>query len=438
MMESLARPNSKTHGLWAATAPPAPPTQVLADNEQVDVAIVGGGYTGCSAALFLAERGKQVALLEAADIGFGGAGRNVGLVNAGLWLMPDDVLEILGEDRGERLIAYLGGAPAFVFDTVARLGLECEAVRNGTLHCAVGPKGLLEVKKRAEQWSRRGADVELLPARKTELHTGTSAYAGSLLDRRAGTIQPLAYVRGLARAAIAAGATIYTGSPVIDYADVGTAWQLVTPGGKITATSIIVATDAYSHGAWSNLRREQIELPYFNMATVPLSAAQVRRILPERQGAWDTRQVLSSFRMDAQHRLIFGSVGALRGTGTAIHQAWAQRELARLFPELDGLAFEHRWYGTIGMTSDAVPRLHQLGRNIISISGYNGRGIAPGTIFGRDLARLVLGEIAIEDIPLPVSVLSTARARLVKGATYELGSQLAHFSGSRFSSFHLS
>src|SRR5690606_20880584 len=116
---------------------------------------VGGGYTGLAAALHLAEAGTAVTLLEAAEIGFGGAGRNVGLVNAGMWVMPDTLVETLGEARGEALLGLLGDGPRQVFDLIEKHGIACEAVRRGTLHCAVGKSGLEELRQRSEQWLRR-------------------------------------------------------------------------------------------------------------------------------------------------------------------------------------------------------------------------------------------------------------------------------------------
>lgn len=425
--------DSQTHGLWEASAPPAAPTGPLTGPVRADVAIIGAGFTGCSAALHLAQQGASAVVLEAADIGFGASGRNVGLVNAGMWVMPSVLVDELGKTHGERLLNLLGNGPAAVFDLIARQGIACEAMHTGTLHCAVGARGAAEVAERARQWLALGAPVELLDAQRTQQLTGTSAYAASLLDRRAGTVQPLAYVRGLASAALRAGARIHTRTRVTAVERSGNAWQLATgDGGQVSAKWVIVATDAYTTGGlWPDLQREQVHFPYFNFATVPLDPDIARRILPERQGAWDTRQVLSSFRFDAAGRLVFGSVGALRGMGRGIHHAWARRALARLYPQLKGVPFEHAWYGTIGMTPNALPRLHELDQNVLSFSGFNGRGIAPGTVLGRELARLVLGEVRREDMPVPITNVVAAPWRQVKSLGYEAGAQAFHWVDAR-------
>lgn len=419
----------RSHGLWEASAPAAPETRPLADRIDVDVAVIGGGFTGCSAALHLAQAGASTAVLEAFDIGFGGSGRNVGLVNAGMWVMPSVILSELGRDHGSRLLELLGNAPAAVFDLIERHGIDCQAVRNGTLHCAVGSRGTAEVAERARQWRELGAPVELLDAQRTRQLTGTSAYAAALLDRRAGTIQPLAYARGLAAAAIRAGAQVHTRTPVIAAERSGATWHLATgAGGSVSAKWIVLATNAYTgpDGLWPSIKEELVGLPYFNLATKPLPRELAQTILPERQGAWDTRQVLSSFRFDSQGRLVFGSVGALRGMGRRIHHEWGRRALGRLFPQLKQVRFEHEWYGTIGMTNNALPRFHQLDQNVVSFSGFNGRGIAPGTVFGRELARLILGEIRMSDLPLPVTPVTSAPLRAVRELGYEAGAQMFH------------
>lgn len=420
-----------SHGLWEQSAPIGPATSCLEEPISVDVAVIGAGFTGLSAALHLREMKVDVAVLEAEDIGFGGSGRNVGLVNAGLWIRPAEVAQRTGPDVGSRLIEQLGESPRLVFDLIARHGIECEAVRKGTLHCAVGDDGYREIAERARQWQALGARVELLDAPTTERMTGSRAFRGSLLDTRAGTIQPLAYVRGLASAVSRMGGRIYTESPVRRVSDERGKWRLATDIGSVCADWIIVATNAYSSTVWSALRDELLALPYFNMATRPLDARQLSLILPERQGIWDTRRILSSLRRDAAGRLIFGSVGALRGTGVSVHRNWARRALARLFPALKGVEFEHEWYGRIGMTTDAIPRFHLLARNTVSISGYNGRGIAPGTSFGRDLARLATGKLAIGDLALPLTTPREIPLRAARESLYESGSRVAHFLGAR-------
>lgn len=422
----------RSHGLWEKTAPAAPATGPLETGLDVEVAIVGAGYTGLSTALHLAEKGIGSAVVEAAQIGFGGAGRNVGLVNAGMWVMPQDIVATLGADYGNRLLDFLGAGPAYVWDLVARHGIACEATPVGTLHAAVGRKGFAELAERERQWRVRGAPVELLGKADAAAALGTGFYEGALLDRRAGTIQPLAYANGLARAAAGLGVKLFTGSPAIALERAGQGWRVRTPKGALVARRVVFATDAYTKLIMEDIARQQVFLPYFNMATPPLPADVARDIVPGRQGVWDTKDVLLSFRFDAADRLVFGSVGALRNTGAAVHRAWAKRALRRIYPALGAVGFEEEWWGQIGMTADSLPRFHRLEDGVYAFCGYNGRGIAPGTVFGCAMAEFLAGEIAEGALPLPVTQPSPVALRGLRSAYYEAGAQLAHLAEARF------
>lgn len=162
-----------------------------------------------------------------------------------MWVQPDDLIATLGAEAGNRLLDELGSGPSLVYDLVAKYGIRCEAVRNGTLHMSVGAGGLKEIREREAQWKRRGAPVEVHSAEKAHALSGAEGFTGALLDRRAGTIQPLAYARGLAGAAIAAGAEIFTDTPLLAASRQGDLWKLKTGRGTVTARHVILATNAY-------------------------------------------------------------------------------------------------------------------------------------------------------------------------------------------------
>ena len=421
----------RSHGLWERTAPPPPGTETLARDIDADVAIVGAGYTGLSTALHLSERGFDVVVLDAVEIGYGAAGRSTGLVNAGLWVMPSVLKQTLGPVYGGRVLDLLRDSPRVVFEIVDKHNIPCELKRSGTIHCGAGEKGAAEIRERARQWQALGAPVQVLDGEEMRAKTGTSVYPAGLLDLRAGTIQPLAYVRGLGRAAIAAGARVFTGSPVERIAREGGVWRLTTQAGSVRAKWAVLSTDTYTSRIVPELRGEQVVVPFFHVATAPLSDNVRRTILPEGQGAFDTRTVLGAFRTDDAGRLRVGSAGALRGTGAAIHRRWALRHIRALFPHVGEVTFEHEWYGRIGMTNDHLPRFHAPAANMIALAGYNGRGIAPGTVFGRELARHIAGEVSRDGMFLPVTSPRDARFRAIRENYYEIGSQIAHLPPAR-------
>lgn len=393
--------NATALSLWDASAEEPAVNAPLKGDITTELAIVGGGFTGLSAALHAAEKGIDCQVLEAEKIGYGGSGRNVGLVNAGLWLPPQDVRRTLGEARGGALVRTLGEAPAYVLSLIERHQIRCEATRTGTIHAAHSPKGYQDLARRAEEWHRLGAPVRLLSREQASDLIGSACFHGGLVDRRAGTINPMGYVRGLARAARNAGAKIATGVRASALRRDGDRWIVETDRGRVTAKSVVLGTNAYSDNLWPGLRHTFTRIHYFQFATTPLGA-RAEGILKGGQGLWDTGPIMFSLRRDAFGRLIIGSMGTVVGGKTGLSRRWAARNLRRLFPDLGALEFEHGWHGQIAMTPDHLPRIHRLAEGLYTAIGYNGRGIAPGTVFGRAMAELLAGG-AEDDLPLPIS-----------------------------------
>lgn len=416
--------------LWQATARETFAAPPLDANLSVDLAIVGGGFTGCAAALEAARTGASVCLLDARTIGHGGSGRNVGLVNAGLWLPPETVKAQMGAKAGARLLSALSTAPARVFDLIKREGIDCEATRNGTLHLAHAPAGLADLQDRHRQGVALGAPLQLLDAAETARRTGSAAFHGALFDPRAGTIQPLSYVRGLARAARAAGAQIHEHSPVQSVQRLDGQWLLRSHGHRIRAQRLLVASNAYHLGLGPAFQPRFVPVSYCQYATAPLSAATLSRLLPQGEGCWDTALVMSSIRLDHAGRLIIGGIGNGDGTGAAVHAAWARRKLAALYPALSNAEFQHGWTGQIAMTSDHIPKIVAFGPDAYACFGYSGRGIGPGTVFGSETAKALLtGSPAT--LPLAPVTRHSETAPGLRAAWYEAGAVATHLAAAR-------
>ncbi|MEX5566045.1 FAD-dependent oxidoreductase [Pseudophaeobacter sp. 1A16562] len=411
--------------LWQQTCAEDPGAGPLGRDLRVDLAVIGGGFTGASAALEAASRGASVAVLEAGNIGQGGSGRNVGLVNAGLWLAPDEVIRQMGHDSGRQLISVLATGPDRVFSLIRSHGINCDPVQNGTLHCAHSPRGLRNLQNRHRQGTSLGAPVQLLSAEETIRRTGAAGLHGALFDPRAGTIQPLAYCRGLARAAREAGAQVFCETRATGISRKGGLWHLTAGAHNVRARSLLVATNAY-HEPLTGLNAPQfISISFSQFATQPLSAKLRQEIVPGGEGCWDTALVMSSFRTDRAGRLVFGGIGNLEGAGGGVHATWAMRKLKRLFPKLSGYTLEHAWSGRIAMTSDHIPKIVEFGPRAYACMGYSGRGIAPGTLFGAAAARGLLAERR-EDLPILPVRNHAERFRGTRAAYYELGATLTH------------
>ncbi len=388
--------------MWETTATEekATPDPLCADT--VDAAIVGGGYTGLSTALHCAEKGLSAQVIEAERIGFGGSGRNVGLVNPAAWLPPDRLLNVLGPEYGPRFVEEFSAAPDRVFELIGKHQIRCEATRAGTLHAARSRAGLRELRSRLAQWQRLGAPVELINRDDVHEMTGTRAFQGALLDRRAGTINPMAYCRGLARAAAAAGARISTGVRATGLGRDGDCWQVVTERGSVRARNVVLGTNAYTDRLWPGLGNVFSVIHYLQVATRPLGS-DAAHILPGRQGLWDTGRIMFNLRRDGAGRLLIGTMGRVIGSvDRGLTHRWARRQIGRLFPGLGPVEFERAWHGRIAMTPDHLPRIHRLGDGLWTAIGYNGRGITTGTLFGQSIAELLTGQDPRE-LPLPVT-----------------------------------
>jgi glycine/D-amino acid oxidase-like deaminating enzyme len=236
----------------------------------------------------------------------------------------------------------------------------------------------------------------MLSRQETLRLTGSQRYCGGWLDRRGGTVQPLAYVRGLARSAQRAGCRIHTHSPALRLARTAGAWRIETPRGEISSEQVILATNAYADTLHEPLRRSVIAIPSYQVATAPIPPALRASILPDGQAVSDTWHLLRYFRLDVGGRLVMGSRGVFGPAPPQLAARHHYRAVREIYPQLDGLPFEYHWGGLVAMTSDHLPHLHELAPGLRAALGYNGRGVAMATVLGTLLARWSLGEAPAE------------------------------------------
>ena len=379
------------HSVWTVSAEPLPETRPLEGDRRADVVVVGAGYTGLSAALHLAERGGDVVVLDGAEPGWGASGRNGGQIIPGLKHDPDELEHQFGHETGRRMWEIAGGAADFVFELIARHKIACHAERCGWIAAAPHAAALESLRSRTEQWQRRDAPVELLDSKRIAELTGTTSYAGGMLDRRAGALQPLAFVRGLARAAQQAGATIHGGSLVRGLEVASGGWRVATQAGTVTARSVILATNAYTDDLWPGLRRTVLPVQSYQVATRPLPEDVRRQVLPGGQVVSDLRRILFYFRLDPAGRLLMGGRGPLDDRGDPALFARLEAVARRLFPQIGVASWEHRWSGRVALTADHLPHLHEPRPGVLIGLGYNGRGVAMATVMGKLLADRAVG-----------------------------------------------
>jgi glycine/D-amino acid oxidase-like deaminating enzyme len=390
------------HCLYAATARAAVPTPPLRSDARTEIAIIGAGYTGLSAALHLAERGTAVTLLEAHEPGWGAAGRNGGQVNAGLKHEPDEVERHLGNVFGPRLVQLAGEAPTQLFALIDRLGIECEARREGTLRAAYRPRDAAALHAAIGQWRRRGTSLETWDAERIAAATGTRRYLAASFDPRGGSVNPLGLARGLAAAAITAGATIHGDSRVQRLERAGGGWRVETPGGVVHAEKVVLATDGYSDDLWAGLRTSIVPVYSSIIASEPLPATLRSSILPGGGVVYESGVVTTYYRVDRDGRLLMGGRGAQRRLIERGDYAHLRRQALRLWPSLAGIQWTHWWNGQFALTPDFYPRLHAPARNLLIALGYSGRGVALGVAVGAQLAAAAAGA-DLETLALPAT-----------------------------------
>ena len=371
----------------------APPLRCpsLAGPERADVAIIGAGITGLSAALHLAQAGCSVAVLEAREVGWGGSGRAFGQVVPYAKHDSAHVLATFGPDWGERLITGLAGGPDLVFRLIAEHGMDCEAIGAGLIFAAHTRAAQAGLEQRAAAEQRRGAKVSMLYGEALAAMTGTRFYGAALLDRRGGCLNPLAYTRGLARAVLSAGGHIFEGSPALELRRGAAGWTTRTPAGELLAGQVVLATDAHTGDLWHGLGRSIVPLRGYQVVSQPLSDNLRRTVLPGGQAMTDTRRLYSGIRLRSDGRLhvsVDGPAFSNRGAGRA---ALATRRVQALFPHLPPPVWDHAVAGWVGMTADQYPHVHRLAPGLIAAIGLSGRGIAFGTLLGREVSLRVLG-----------------------------------------------
>lgn len=409
--------------LYADTARPGVAAPPLDGDRRASVTVIGGGFTGISTALHLAQSGVDVVLLEAHEIGWGASGRNGGQVNPGLKYDPDQIEADFGE-LGRRMVAFSANAPNTVFDLVRAHQIQCEARQGGTLRAAYTAKKAADVRRTAEQYIRRGMPVDLLEADGIRDIAGTSRYVAAMLDHRGGSVNPLGYARGLAEAAIHAGSSLHGASPALSVGREGPHWAVRTPTGTVRSDRLVIATNAYSDDIWPKLRRSVVPVFSGIVATEPLPQELADRILPNGTSLYENGEITVYYRMDVNRRLLMGGRSPMRDGISTDTLAWLIRYTERLWPELKGVAWSHAWNGQLAVTTDHYPHFHEPHPDALICLGYNGRGVAMATAMGGEIARRVTGTpnaelnmpiIDLREIPFHALWRQAASARIIYG-----------------------
>lgn len=414
-MHSRSWPQDAPSPLWAALSRESFAAPVFQGEADVDAVVIGGGIAGLATALALRARGRSVIVLEAAIIGAGASGRANGQV---IGTLTRHGPEAIAATLGQPFLDLVAGSADVLFGLIDRFAIDCDAVRAGWMQPAHSPGRARRAAGLAAQWARAGAPAEALDQAQVTARIGAPGYCGGWLHRGGGHINPYAFTLGLARGVAGEGARIFQRSPALALERQGQGWRIVTPGGRIRARHVALATGAHTGSLWPGLARSIVAVTSYQAATDPLGDLAAR-VLPGNAAFSDTRQDLRYMRKDRAGRLVSGAALALQiGAETRLPRLVRHR-LAQLFPELAGIGMQAFWGGRIAMTTDRLPHLHRQD-GLAAWLGCNGRGLALCCAMGPVLADAALGlpddRLALRPMPvrpLPLHGPVSRSARLI-------------------------
>jgi len=390
----------KLESFWTDTAAPfegrSDPLPAKAD-----VAVIGGGFTGLSAARALARRGASVVVLEADAVAAEASGRNGGHVNNGLAVDYATLARRVGSEKAARWYRAYDDAVDTVERVVAEEAIDCDFARRGKLKLAACAAHYDQLARGFEQL-RREADphVELVPPQHIHDEVSSSRYVGGLLFKKSGQMHMGRFGRGLAEAAERRGAMIYDHTPVLRMQrQQGQAYRLHTSRGAIDASQVLVATGATRHGAFSSFsfwRRRIVPIGSFIIVTEPLDRALADTVLPKRRTYTTTENLHNYFRLTPDNRLVFGGRARFAMSSPrsdAKSGVILQQQLARIFPELAPVPIAYCWGGLVDMTQDRLPHAGETDGLFYSM-GYSGHGTQMSVHMGECMARVMAGDAA--------------------------------------------
>lgn len=383
---------------YAETADPLPRLPPAQGDLTCDVCVIGGGYTGLSAALHLAERGYDVILLEAQRLGFGASGRNGGQVGTGQRQDQDWLEGKVGKTKARALWDMGLESVALVRDLAARHAPDA-GWRDGIIWAAHRARTVPGYHAYAEKIARDYDYHQLRPLDRASLRAlvGSPGYHGGVLDMGSGHVHPLRYAFGLARAAQAAGVRLHEGSRVTAIRP-GDPAVVETDGARITARFVALGCNGYLGGLEPSVAARVMPINNFIAATRPLTPAERGQVLNGGHAVADSRFVVNYFRLSHDDRLLFGGGESYGWKFPQDIAAKVRKPMAQVFPHLRDIEITHAWGGTLGITVNRMPHFARLAPNVLSASGYSGHGVAMATLGGKLLAEAVAGQAERFDV----------------------------------------
>jgi gamma-glutamylputrescine oxidase len=406
---------------YVATAVGITDLPILEGAERADVCVIGGGFTGLSAALNLAERGFDVVLLEAERIGFGASGRNGGLIGSG---QRKDALELenqFGYERSKTFWDLAEFAKAEIRERVAKHEIDCD-LQYGQIEGVHKQKYVGSSAEYAEALAERYdyPHARALSREEVRAMVATDSFLEGLLDTQAMSFHPLNYTLGLARAAREAGVRIYENSRVTEYTRTDPA-TVKTAQGNVEADFIVLGCNGYLGKLERRVAGRIMPINNFMIATEPLGEQGARDLIADRNCVHDTRFVVNYFRTSGDHRLLFGGGENYRAGFPKDIAAFVRPYMLELFPQLDEARIDYAWGGTLSVTVKRFPQLGRLEPNVFFAHGYSGHGASIANMAGKIIAEAIAGTADRFDVMASVRTLPFPGGTLLRYPGMVLG-----------------
>jgi glycine/D-amino acid oxidase-like deaminating enzyme len=393
MHGSMSSGTHNKNSLWEATSAPSCKLNSLEGEHKADVVVIGAGISGLSTALHLAQAGCCVAVIEAGEPGSGATGKSGGLIAPDfINHSPAEIKQVLGHAAGERLCKMVGSSARQCFDLIESHNISCDAKRDGFWVPGHDNAVLTSLRNRAEEWQNAGFDVQSISADETAHSLGASRYCGAIRFSDGGSLNPLAFSRGLAEAAIRQGATIYSNSRVNKLVRRPDGWRVITPSGQLDAKRVVLAANGGNAALHVRMKRTVLPLSVFEFATAPLSAAQRASILPEGGAFTDKQPYLFTGRYDSEARLISAFPDFSINRRQKCLYGEAKRRLVQYFPVLETVSIDYLWHGTAWINPSLLPKIYGLEEGVFAIQACNGRGLAINAVLGKEMASALIHE----------------------------------------------
>jgi gamma-glutamylputrescine oxidase len=376
---------------YEATAAPLPFYPALAGEVDCDVCVIGAGYTGLSAALELAEAGYKVVVLEAERVGYGASGRNGGQICTGFSSGQGKIEAQLGKEDARRCFDIAEEGKRLLTGRIEKHKIDCD-LKWGYLHAIPKPHQFDELKAWKEEYDALGyTDTSLLTKQELEEKLGTHAYHGALREGGAGHFHPLNYCRGLARAAVVAGATIYENSRVIA-TDTGAKPSARTDKGAVRAKFMVIGGNAYLGRLIPKLYGRVMPVGSYIIATEPLGENRAKSLIRDGEAVANTNFIVDYFRLTGDNRMLFGGRASYSTLEPPNLGAYMRPRMTAVFPELEDVKIDHAWGGYIAITYNRIPDCGRLSPTTYYAHGYSGQGVVLAGMYGKLIAEAIRGQ----------------------------------------------